>query len=179
MIGQQFETVQLKCPHCGYVIGEQAFFQQFETKAAYWLQGEVAPNSTPAFDVWKCKPFPHLTFQVKYAIAHYFDNIRTHNLQITWTWKVKHPNETIPDFFIFFGLDTDERESVFLFSHDEFFRKSCVTKEGHAYCRVSAKLRSAHKNYTPKIWRYHVANPERNLIMAIKNKILHLPSGRY
>jgi hypothetical protein len=169
MTGKQFELVPLICPHCGEEIGEQSYFQSFEYKVAKWLKGKVAPNSTPAYDVWDCEFFPHFTFQIKYARAYQYHAKNKKYPQITWHWKVKNRYDNQPDFFIFFGIGEDDREYVFLIPNEKFFSYSSEF-QGSFNLHVSAKLQGEGKrrNYIPKIWNYVVKDPENNLVKRVK-----------
>lgn len=172
----QFKPVPFRCPNCGHIVGEQAFYQSFEYKAAKWLHGQVAPSATPGYDVHKCDPFPDLTFQIKYANV-YFYHAKKHTFpSIRWTWIAKHPQPNQPDFFVLFGL-RDSNEFVFLLSRQEFYDYACRYDDPYNHARynlaVSAKEKSdrANYNYIPKIWRYLVKNPSRNLVSAIHKRI--------
>ena len=166
MKSKQFVPVPIKCPKCGHIIGYQAFFQSFEQKVAIWLNGKTAPNSQPGYDVHQCKPFPKLTFQVKYASLYKFKSPKRAYTDEMWTWVVKYPQPKEPDFFVLFGL-RDQKEFVFLVPRDVFFSKATTYKE-RISLKVSAKEKSDRKNYNyiPWIWEYWIKNPKKNLASA-------------
>jgi len=172
MTNRQFQLTDLVCPHCGHVIGKQAFFQSFETKVATWLSGETAPVATPGYDVCHCSPFPDLTFQVKYSYCYRFQAKDVKYPQIVWQWHLKRIHPQYPNYFILFGIDEQAEEHVFLLSRSEFINYASYYQNKY-HLRVSAKLKSDRQNYNyvPKIWRYVVQSPETRLAEEIQRRL--------
>lgn len=170
-MNRQFDTHPLVCPHCGHVIGEQAYFQTFEMKVAAWLQARVAPPSTKGYDVHDSLLVPDKTFQVKYAQAHRYQAATDSYPQISWVWSVKRLDPVTPDFFVLFGIGENQAEYCFLYSREDLLRHAWRRGNGAITLRVSAKEKSdrKHYQYTPKIWRFHVKQPELNLADRINS----------
>jgi len=166
------QTVDLVCPRCGYKLGEQCLFQEYEQKVAKWLNGEVAATGNEAFDVWKCAEFPELTFQVKYS------NICRKRNRNSWTWNQHKSNDNEPaDYFVLFGIKDDETEHCFLLRLDQWLAISSnstgdmrlleITPHHFSRRGQSPKCPSGyvHEN---KGWKYEVKNPEKNLIERVQ-----------
>lgn len=170
-MNRQFDTASITCPCCGHVFGEQAYFQTFEVKVATWLGAKVAPPATPGYDVCQSPHFSDQTFQVKYSQAYGHPNSKLKYPPLTWAWTVKRLDPVHPNFFVLFGIDLEGRENCFLLSRNDFCSYSRVRKDGHYHLSVSAKEQSDRENYNyrPKIWKYHIPQPEINLISAIRN----------
>jgi hypothetical protein len=163
-MNRQFNPSPLVCPHCGHVIGEQAYFQSFEVKVASWLQARVAPPATKGYDVYDSLLVPDKTFQVKYAQMHRFHSPKKQFPVETWTWKVKSLDSVHPDFFVLFGIDEDGTENVFLLSRDDYLAYASRSKDGGYFLHVSSKRVSNRRYaYIPKIWRYLIENPLETL----------------
>ena len=82
----------------------------------------------------------------------------------------KTHNPTRPIILFFSAFTLTARNSFFLYSRADFYRRAWRSKSG-THLRTSAKLKSdrKHYNYTPKIWKNHIAQPENNLINAVLN----------
>jgi hypothetical protein len=166
MKGRQFQTEALICPCCGFVLGEQAYFQTFELKVAQWLNAKVAPPNEPGYDVYQCASFPNRTFQVKFSNAYRYHNPKVNCDPVTWTWVQKRVDPVHPDYFVLFGIDEEKNEHCFLLTREYFLSTAKVDKQGWHYIRGTAKLVSDRKRYRymPRIWNYVVKSPEHNLL---------------
>lgn len=172
MNGSQFNPVPITCPNCGFHIGEQAYFQSFEQKAAFWLKGEIAPVATKGYDVKGMEGFPELTFQVKYSTATpYLPKGKTAP-QYAWKWVQKTlPGANTPDFYVLFGLFDTSEEKVFLLSKKDYLSESRENKLGQYVLKTSAKrfFDTRKRGMPTRIYSYEILEPEKNLIEAVKN----------
>ncbi len=172
MPGQQFFPVPINCPNCGFHMGEQAYFQSFEQKAAGWLKGNIAPVGTKGYDIKGVEGFPDLTFQVKYCTAHPYQPKNKHAPQLVWVWVQKiMPTDTTPDFFILFGLFENGEEYVFLINKEDFIKESRKNSKGQYVYRTSAKRFNEFRRagMPAKIYYREITDPEKNLINAVVN----------
>jgi hypothetical protein len=135
MKGRQFQTEALICPCCGFVLGEQAYFQTFELKVAQWLNAKVAPPNEPGYDVYQCASFPNRTFQVKFSNAYRYHNPKVNCDPVTWTWVQKRVDPVHPDYFVLFGIDEEKNEHCFLLTREYFLSTAKVDKQGWHYIR--------------------------------------------
>jgi len=174
-------TVDLICPQCGYKLGEQRLFQEYEQKVAIWLDGEICASFNEAFDVWRCATFPELTFQVKYShVNHRKGAAKKKDRYPVWIWtQNKMHADSQPDYFVLIGVQDNRKENYFLLSLKQWLKLSSSMNNGkggrilqvtpHQFSRrgQSPKCPSGyvHEN---KGWKYEVKNPEQNLIERVR-----------
>lgn len=174
------------CPRCGEFICYVPAFQVYEELVAEWLRGEMCPPFQPGFDVWKCKPFPELTFQVKHSEVYQFNGkTSTRHSSKTWNFnQSKWRKETSADYFVLFGTDENGMVQTFLMSRDRFVKHSSRNSTGGRVLNTTCN-RMTHRGI-PYIWGYHVAKPETELVQAVlkreellqfQNEIARAPSG--
>ena len=171
---------EFRCPHCNGLITELPLrkFQIYEIKVANWLSGKLPAIGEPGYDVYDCKPFPALTFQVKFSSVNApRSSERTRN-QLIWAWyHSANMTPDKPDYFILCGISEDETENWFVMRRDDFIRHSSQTnKKGARLLQGLAKhfsLRGAnHRSqgyiHENTIWKYHCSDPKRMADMILR-----------
>lgn len=164
------QVVDLVCPRCGYKLGEQALFQEYEQRVATWLNGEVCASLNPAFDVWKCAEFPGLTFQVKYSTIGHKRN------RSCWTWNQHKPGSDPADYFVLFGIEDDGTDHCFLLRSNQWLAiSSNSTGEMRIlqmipwpYSRRGQNRKNLGYVHENAGWKYEVKNPEENLLERVR-----------
>lgn len=161
-------------------------FEDYESKVASWLDGELPPQHTPAFDVYHCKAFPSLTFQVKYANFYKYGGSAARHMSSQWVFHQAKWHDVFPHYFVLFGISEDGSESCFCMDRHTFKKHAAVSqKRGGRIMQVSPNrvvTRGSGRRsyvYQPWIWDYEVKDPQRNLVSRIQEldswKQLQLP----
>lgn len=162
------QAVPFTCPHCGQAIAgaELRVFQLYEIKVATWLRGVVVAANEPDFDVYKCEPFPHLTFQVKFSNLGQPRRGEHMNGQRVWSWLQHRITEGQPDYFVLCGLDDDGGENWFVLTQAAFRRHASATGKGGLILQGYSQRfttrggrRARNYLYENTIWRYHCRAP--------------------
>lgn len=176
------EAIDFLCPNCGYKLGEQQLFQQYEQRVAEMLRGERCADFNPGFDVQNCQGFPGLTFQVKYAkVQHRNGAARSRDRYPVWGWTQGSSGaDSQPDYFVLFGILDNGREYCFLLSAKQWVNLSSRMGNGkggrllfmrpHRFSRRCRGVRSPGYVHENKGWGYEVRDPEKNLVGAIKDR---------
>lgn len=161
----------LRCPHCGELITTMQIsqFQVYEIRVASWLKGKLPPVMEPDFDVWKCEPFPDLTFQVKYSKLNKPKYSKHQNGCRIWSWSQKRTRDDAPDYYILCGIYDDGKEDWFVMSRRAFIEHSSKTKDGGRFFAGNSKqfsiqgINKRSKGYLHQntIWRYWCPDPEK------------------
>jgi len=149
------QAVERTCPHCGGILlgREIPKFEDYERRVAARLGGRLPVSGEELVDVIDCKPFPSLTFQVKYSNCGYQRRGRkAHYTTRYWTWHQHKWSDELPDYYILAGVGLAGDEHWFVLRRQTFAEFSgCTKKNGDGGRILQSVTNRYRKNGSPPL----------------------------